>query len=164
MKKNKTAPRKYNPQKPRPSAPAGNTIPKPIKKLEVADDVVATLSSPLTAKYPPPPGKTNHFMYYWNTLVPEIAERDNFKTGHLLQLAVLCDLYVQKDTLDNVINTEGYSYISAGTHGASVERVRPEVRLLNAVVDDIKDYTKMLGLLLYKDTSTKPEEGEQDWE
>lgn len=147
-----------------PSLPFAKTKKAEKPKIEVTNETVASLASPITNKFPPPPGKSNHFIYYWNILVPEVADRPNFKPGYLLQLAVLCDLYVQKDNLDHIIEEQGYSYISEGTHGASVERIRPEVTLRSSVIDDIKDYTKILGLILYKDTKTKAVEGEAEWE
>lgn len=115
----------------------------------------------LIKKYPPPI-KSKEFTSYWSMLLDEVVERPNFKEGHLLQLQTLCELYVEKNYLKNLIMAEGRTY-RVNTRDGDQHKPRPELIMLNNVIDDIREYTKMLGLLLYKDTKVKEEEKEDEW-
>jgi phage terminase small subunit len=134
--------------------------PTPVE-LAAADDLVeATLAD----RYPPPKRGNEIFTNRWREYVDDIVMRKNFKKGHLSQLAILCDLHVEYATLSKIIKEKGYTFTSHGRNG-SQERIRPEVNQRNKVVADIKNYNKMLGLLLVKDTNLgtqETEEGEED--
>ena len=115
-------------------------------------------------KYPAP-SKKAEFIFYWDILVDEVASRTNFKPGHLLQLKTLCDLYVQKDELDEVLELEGLTYTGGSPKTGYYEKPRPEAIQRNRVVADILAYTKILGLLLFKDTGDAPTKNEEeDWD
>lgn len=122
------------------------------------------------ARHPyPPPQEDPTFVKMWKTLVDEVSIRKNFKTGHLAQLEILCELYVEKERLQEIINVSSYTYDSeVGRGGGTITRTRPEVDQLNRTRSEIRNYSKMLGLLLVKDTdfSNKPGGGngeKDDW-
>lgn len=112
----------------------------------------------------PPTKEGEEFKKYWEMLIYDVVNRKNFKRGNLLQLEILCDLYVQKRDLDEIIEYEGYTIISDGRNGVQ-EKVRPEVVLRNRIISDIALYSKSLGFQLQKDLETIPPEEETDeWE
>lgn len=104
------------------------------------------------------------FTEYWEEFLPDIQDRENLKPSHLQQLRLLCDLYVEYDQMQAIIDLEGRTYWSTGRNGDQL-KLRPEVQQLNRVVSEIRNYSKMLGLLLYKDTKTNdvPEEDEDEF-
>jgi len=114
-------------------------------------------------KFFPAPKKDPSFVRRWTPNCKEIMKRENFKEIHLQQLEVLCDMYVEYDKLYALLEMEGYNYVTeGGRHGAQI-RPRPEVGQMNILRGQIAVYTKMLGLVLVKDSETKePEKGE--WE
>jgi phage terminase small subunit len=103
------------------------------------------------------------FIEYWEELLPDIQDRDNLKPSHLQQLRVLCDLYVEYDQLQAIISIEGRTYWSTGRNGDQL-KPRPEVQLMARTISEIRNYSKLLGLCLYKDTKTnEPEEDEDEF-
>ncbi len=98
-----------------------------------------------------PPKDDPIFVHHWNLFVGEVSARENFKRGHLAQLEVLCDLYAEKVQLEEEIKVVGRSYVSEGRNGHQI-KLRPEVGQLNRVRAEIRNYSRMLGLLLFKDT------------
>lgn len=115
-------------------------------------------------KYPPPSSSNGIFVSMWNDFIVDVVERENFKIGHLHQLQLLCDLYVEAEKLQSIIDRKGYTYESDGRGGFQI-KPRPEVQLLNRSRAEIRSYSKMLGLLLYKDKEfTDPDEKEESWE
>lgn len=104
----------------------------------------------LLKQYPSP--KSNaEFKRMWELFLPEVTRRDNFKSGHLKQLEILCDLYVEYHKLNDAIDMYGSStYESIGRNGLQ-RKVYPEVNLIRAARTDIKSYSKHLGLLLVRD-------------
>ncbi len=120
-------------------------------------------------KYPCPRVDKNtgkpekEFQFYWETFLPEIATRTNFHIGHLQQVKVLCDMYVEHDHLMNLIDVEGSSYESETRNGIQL-KMRPEVEHLKTVRAQIAIYSKMLGLLLTKSTNIAPTKEKDDWE
>jgi phage terminase small subunit len=102
------------------------------------------------------------FTEYWEETLPAILSRENFKPPHLQHLRVLCDLYVDYDQLQAIIDLEGRTYWSAGRNGDQL-KLRPEVQQMNRVLSDIRNYSKMLGLLLVKDTQTNDDEEEDEY-
>ena len=101
------------------------------------------------------------FTEYWEELLPDIQGRENLKPSHLQQLRVLCDLYVEYDQLQAIIELEGRTYWSTGRNGDQL-KPRPEVSLLARATAEIRNYSKMLGLVLYKDTKATNVEEEDD--
>lgn len=117
----------------------------------------------------PAPQDHPTFLKMWNALIGEVSKRKNFKPGHLAQLEILCELYVEKETLQEIIDVSGYTYDSeVGRGGGTITRTRPEVDQLNRVRAEIRNYSKMLGLLLVKDTDFGNKGGgsggEENWD
>lgn len=116
-----------------------------------------------TVKYPSPKEKET-FKKYWNMYILDIQDRENFKTSHLQQLKVLCDLSVEYDELHEILDLEGRTYVSEGRNGIQI-KLRPEIQQINKVVSDIRNYCKALGLILVKDSNmnnTREETNEFD--
>jgi hypothetical protein len=107
-----------------------------------------------------PPSENENFKYYWNLFLPDIRERENLKPSHLQQLKVLCDLSVEYDTISEILILQGMTYESVGRNGMQI-KLRPEVQQKNRVVSEIRNYSKMLGLILVKDTKFN-DEGEKN--
>lgn len=138
---------------------ATSTSSKP-KKLKTLAEVVAPKATP--EKYPPPRDNTT-FVEKWKLFLPDILKRVNFKQGHLSQLSILCSLYVEYEKLEDNINTNGYSYTTDGKGGYQ-EKIRPEVIQLNRTRGEIRNYSKILGLVLVKDNQlTDQEEEKSEW-
>lgn len=100
------------------------------------------------------------FSYYFDLLLPEIKSRKNLSTSHLMQFKILCDLLVQYDKLKDQIDQEGITLYIATSQGEKVQ-VNPATTQLNTVTAKIKDYSKMLGLVL-EDAEGPVEDPEQD--
>lgn len=112
----------------------------------------------------PPPRVHPRFREVWMQFIDDISGRTNFKNGHLNALEVLCDLFVEYDDLRAFVRTQGRTYKSLGRNGAQY-KFYPEVDHLHRVQAQIKEYMKMLGLLLKKDKSSDNPEGEKgEWD
>ena len=98
----------------------------------------------------PPPKKHPTFRAKWFRFIDNVSSRDNFKVGHLDTLEILCDLYVEYEQLHEFVRVNGRSYLSVGRQG-EVWKFYPEVLQLTKVQGAIKEYTKMLDLILKKD-------------
>jgi hypothetical protein len=112
-------------------------------------------------KYPSPSNKES-FKRYWEMYLPDIKDRENLKRSHLQQLRILCDMSVEYDELCDILDLEGRTYESVGRNGLQI-KLRPEVQQLNKVVTEIRNYSKMLGLILAKDLVSTKEEEENDF-
>jgi len=134
-------------------------IPKPVPDPEAIAPVVDEASQ---HKYPPPRVHPI-FRKIWMEFIDNICARENFKVGHLNSLEILCDLYVEYDELRAFLRQHGRSYQSLGRSG-QVWKPFPEVAQLNLVQSNIKEYTKMLGLLLKKDHSSLSGGEKDEWE
>lgn len=117
--------------------------------------------SEILDKYPSPSHKET-FKSYWSIYLQDIQDRDNLKRSHLQQLRILCDLSVEYDELMDILDIEGRTYESVGRNGMQI-KLRPEVQQLNRVVTEIRNYSKSLGLLLAKDTTSTKEEDQNDF-
>jgi len=98
------------------------------------------------------------FTKYWKRFIGDIKDRENLKPSHLYQLEVLCDLCVERDELKQIIEFMGLTYTASGRNGDQL-KLRPEVQQLNRVVSEIRNYSKILGLILAKD-SANSDDGE----
>lgn len=105
----------------------------------------------------PSPSEKATFTKYWNMYLSDIKDRENLKPSHLQQLKVLCDLSVEYDELHEILTLQGRTFESEGRNGFQI-KIRPEVAQLNRVVTEIRNYSKILGLVLAKDTTTTKEE------
>jgi len=97
------------------------------------------------------PSFDENFTRYWNIYIYDLASRDNFKPSHLLQLQILVEMHVEMDVLRDYIAKHGSSFTAFSRNGEETERPRPEVQLLLRNRVQIKDYLRMMGLLLTKD-------------
>lgn len=100
-------------------------------------------------KYPPP-SKHPVFVKRWKEFIDDVAARENFKPGHLAQLEILCHLYAEYEDLKGALEFLGNTYNTGARNGDQI-KMRPEIAQKSKVVDQIHQYTKMLGLLLVKD-------------
>ncbi len=112
----------------------------------------------LLRKYPSP-SSDEKFTEYWNTFLPDISDRENLKKSHLIQLRILCMQIVEMDELSEFLMLNGRTYESFGRNGLQI-RSRPEIQLLKTCVAEIRNYCKMLGLVLVKDTKMTNEDEE----
>ena len=113
------------------------------------------------------PVKGKEFKKYWVEFVQVVTERDNFNDTHLKNLEVLCNLYVEYDRMTTFLNDfherEGtYSYIAEGRHGTQI-KTHPEFTERQKLLSEIRQYSRLLGIILNKDNSTKEEPGEDPW-
>jgi len=106
--------------------------------------------------------KSGEFKKYWDLLIDNVTGRDNFTKGHLFQLSVLCDLYVEYDHLTEKVKEEGYIYETSGRHGDLI-KVNPHVTMRQKTLAELRSYSKLLGLTLFKDGPSVPEEEEDEW-
>ncbi len=112
----------------------------------------------------PPPKKHPIFRKVWLDFIDNISTRENFKSGHLNSLEILCDLHVEYEELRAFLRKNGRSYQSFGRAGM-IWKFFPEVGQLNAVQAQIKEYMKMMGLLLKKDHGSANPAGEKgEWD
>ncbi len=111
----------------------------------------------------PPPKKHPIFRAKWMRFIDNVARRENFNVAHLDSLEILCDLYVEYSDTQEFIRKNGKSYASVGRQG-EVWRFYPEVSQLSRVQAQIKEYSKMLGLLLKKDHGTESDGEKSSWE
>jgi hypothetical protein len=83
----------------------------------------------------------------------------------LLRLETLCDLYVEKETLNSILEVSGVSYDGGEGRSGYTLKLRPEVAQLNKVKQDILNYSKSLGLVLKESKSARVEDEVKDeWE
>jgi Phage terminase, small subunit len=113
-------------------------------------------------KYPPPK-KHPLFRQKWARFIDNVTRRENFNVAHLDSLEILCDLHVEYDELQTFIRTKGRSYVSMGRNG-EVWKFYPEVGHLSRCQALIKEYSKMLGLLLKKDHSIESDGEKEGWD
>jgi hypothetical protein len=121
--------------------------------LQTRKDALKQLQTDLGFSLKCPINKEN-FAYYWDMYIFDVASRENFKQSHLLQLKTLCELHLDEDRLKEAVDTKGFSFIAYSKNGEEAERPLPEVVLLMRVRSQIKEYLKMMGLLLQKDKIT----------
>lgn len=111
----------------------------------------------------PPPKKNPLFRTKWMRFIDNVTKRENFNIAHLDSLEILCDLYVEYEDLQRFVRVNGRSYLSLGRSG-EVWKFYPEVQHLARVQAQIKEYSKMLGLLLKKDHGSESGGEAAEWE
>jgi hypothetical protein len=121
------------------------------------------MSEEIELKYRSPKPDKASFNVYWRMFLPDIDTRENLKASHLNQLRILCDLSVEYDELQEIIDLEGRTYLSVGRNGDQI-KLRPEIQQLNRCVSEIRNYSKMLGLVLVKDTKMNKEDEKNDFD
>lgn len=105
------------------------------------------------AKYPPPK-KNQVFRKTWMGFIDNVTSRVNFKPSHLLTLEILCDLYVELESLNQFLRTNGMSF-KVITIAGETRRMYPEVAQRDKVRSQIYSYSKQLDLFPKKDSSPK---------
>lgn len=108
-----------------------------------------------------PPVKSKEFKAYWNKLLSSVTERGNFREGHLKNLEILCTLFVEYDKLTEIITEKGYTYEAHGRYGTQV-KTRPEVMERVKMLAEIRQYSRLLGLVLGKDEGPSGDD-EPEW-
>jgi len=113
------------------------------------------------------PVKRKEFNKYWTNFLQIIVDRDNFNESHLKNFEVLCNLYVEYDRMTFFLNDyhdrEGtYSYIAEGRHGTQI-KTHPEFTERQKLLSEIRQYSRLLGIVLDKDTTMKPDDNEGEW-
>lgn len=118
-----------------------------------------------TKKYKAPIDRED-FIHYWNLYIDDVTKRDNFKLGHLEHLRILCQLMTEFDNLTKAILKDGYTY-ETDPHGESRYgnqiKVNPACTLRDKVLSEIRQYTKLLQLVLEKDKETNDGDEQSQW-
>lgn len=112
----------------------------------------------------PSPDKDPEFTKYWDSYIESVTGRENFKEGHLFQLEILCNLHKEHKKLTDVLEITGQTYINNSQRYGDVIKTYPEVTQLNHVRGQIVLYTKMLGLMLVKDTKPSTSQESEEWD
>lgn len=102
------------------------------------------------------------FTFYWNLFINDVTERENFKMGHLEPLRILCLLYIEYHDLCKIIKSEGYLYENDGGRNGSQLKPNPCVAIRDKTLAEIRQYSKLLGLILKEDKEVNGKEKEED--
>jgi hypothetical protein len=116
--------------------------------------------------YQPPRGG-DKFKKYWDRLLPKVAFRKNFHEAHLFNLEILCTLYVEYEIISDLFELEGPQAMITTTEGGRngpQEKVSVLATRRDKVLVEIRNYSKLLGLLLAKDEEVKDEEDKNEWD
>ena len=103
-------------------------------------------------KAPVSPNKDPEFKRYWDLFVPDVFARENYKKGHLEQLAILCRLYMEFYTVSKLIDEKGACYETNSERYGNQVKVNPACTIRDKTLMEIRQYSKLLGLVLEKDT------------
>jgi len=109
-----------------------------------------------------PENKGNIFNIQWEKMVKIITDRDDFHDNLLDQLSILCDLYQEYHELSEFIKKNGYSLDTEGRYGTQLKK-RPEVEQRNKTLQEIRFYSKILGLVSSNGNHINPKDEENDW-
>lgn len=110
----------------------------------------------------PPPGNNPAFREKWMMFINNVTSRGNFHIGHLETLKVFCELLVEYEEVKDFLSENGRSYCSVGRSG-EVWRLYPEVSHLKKIEASIKDYSKLMDLVLKKDHGSESGGEGDDW-
>ena len=110
----------------------------------------------------PAPREEARFNYYWDRYIDNVVQRDNFKNEHLDQLAILCQMYVDVEEIEDDLRAEGRTYTVQGRSGAQI-KCHPLVAQLNVLRTEIRNYNRVLGLVLDKDKQLKDTKSKNEW-
>lgn len=93
--------------------------------------------------------KDKLFIYFWEQFSSDLAMRINVKDSHLQQLKMLCDQMVEYEVLKRIVESVGYTYEYQGSY-----KERPELKLKNNALGKIVQYSTLLNIRPFKDSST----------
>jgi len=100
--------------------------------------------------YRSPKPKDKKFNYYWDLFVDAVTSKENFIPAHLEQLKILCKLYTEVDLFNEMLIEEGYVFESNGRYGIQ-KRPSPYINLKLKAVQEIRAYSKVLGITISKE-------------
>jgi hypothetical protein len=103
------------------------------------------------------------FTYYWDIFIEDIIHRDTIKKTHREQLTVLCQLHTEFDYLTRLILEEGYTYVVESRNG-SQQKVSSNVLIRDKIISELRQYARLLNIVISKDTKTKKEEDHSEWD
>lgn len=110
------------------------------------------------------PVKSPEFKKYWDLFVENVTSRENYQSGHLEQLRILCQLYTEFDKLTEDIIENGHTYETNSERYGSQRKVSPSCTLRDKILMEIRQYSKMLGVILAPDaTKNDSEEVADEW-
>jgi phage terminase small subunit len=109
------------------------------------------------------PSEDATFKLYWDKFCDDVMSRDNFKSGHLEQLAILCQLYCDFYELNAEIKKTGFTYETVSQRYGNQIKVNPACTQRDKVLAHIGQYSKLLGLLLEKDRKLTDEDTDDDF-
>lgn len=109
------------------------------------------------------PKKDKKFKKYWDLLIADVVERDNFKGSHLLQLELLCDMFVDYATMKEIVEREGV-LVDVDTRYGDRLLPHPLTTRIDKTLVTIRTYCKLLGIETYRDTKVKEPEGADEWD
>lgn len=113
--------------------------------------------------YYPSPKKDREFTRRWKILCEDIIKRPGFRKAYLIQLEVLCDLYVKYDRLQAEEEMLGTTYRVA-TRSGDQEKTSQISLQLTSVIRLIEQYSKMLGFTLSRPEGFEsPEDKKDEW-
>lgn len=113
-------------------------------------------------KIAPPRGSSPEFRKYWDKFVINFQSRENFHHGHLKNLEILCNLYLEYDAMTKVIQEEGFSYLTEGRYGVQ-KKTTPEVSERAKVLAEIRQYSRLLDIVISRDSYIPETTEEDDW-
>ena len=106
------------------------------------------------------------FKKYWDRMLPKIAFRKNFHESHLFNLEILCTLYTEYEVISDLFDLQGIDAMVTTTEGGRngpQEKVSVLAMRRDKVMAEIRNYSKLLGLILAKDEDATEEEDANEW-
>ena len=116
----------------------------------------------LTIENFPAPHKDTAFVGYWSSFLKDVEDRDNFHSGHLKNLEILCQLYVEYDSLTYILKETGFSYYATGRYGEQI-KTRPESTERGKILAEIRNYARLLGLVLSTGQGNDSDSESDEW-
>ena len=110
------------------------------------------------------PNDDAEFVRYWDLFVVDVVARENFKQGHLEQLAILCSLYMEFYQVSELIDEKGAVYENDSPRYGSTIKVNPATTIRDKILMEIRQYSKLLGLILEKDSDKGVKEVKSEWD
>lgn len=115
-----------------------------------------------------PPKDHPTFVKHWEIYIHSILANPNYQPMHLMQLGILCDLHVEYERLQAILDLVGYTYEAEGRYGKQV-KTRPEVNQMAQITRNISTYSRILGLGLGPQKPSaglpqKPKAGDEEWD
>lgn len=114
------------------------------------------------------PVKGREFLKYWKGFIVSIVDRDNFNESHLKNLEILCRAYVEYDRMTACLEelyqkNFSYSYVAEGRYGTQI-KMHPEFNERQKLLAEIRQYSRLLGVVLNKDNMMKENDPSGEWE